>query len=88
MGGAERRGGVVRLTFDGAPIEAHAGETVAAALWAAGVRALRRSSACGEPRGIYCNMGICYDCLVRIEGRDVRACMTPVRDGLVVEGSA
>ena len=87
MSQAERRGPVVRLTFDGEPIEAHDGESVAAALWAAGVRALRRSTARGEPRGIYCNMGICYDCLVRIAGRDVRACMTPVREGLVVESA-
>ena len=75
------------MTFDGAPIEAYEGETVAAALWAAGVRALRRSTALDQPRGIYCNMGICFECLVRIDGRDVRGCVTPVRDGMIVESA-
>ena len=81
---ARRRGAVVRFSFDGREVSGHAGESVAAALWAAGVRGLRRSSARAEPRGIYCNMGICYDCLVDVGGREVRACMTAVREGLVV----
>lgn len=87
MSQAERRGPALLFTFDGEPIDAYQGESVAAALWAAGVRTLRRSSARGEPRGIYCNMGICFDCLVRIGGREVRACTTPVLDGMVVESA-
>ena len=66
------RGPVVRFTFDGTSVKAHEGETIAAALWAHGVRAVRTSGA--SPRGIYCNMGICFECLVRIDGRAVRAC--------------
>lgn len=76
------RGRSVRFTFDGEPVEAFEGETVAAALWASDVRALRQSSA--GPRGIYCNMGICFECLVQVGGRSVRACMTVVREGLEV----
>lgn len=87
MPDAEARGAVVRMTFDGAPIEAHEGETVAAALWAAGVRAVRRSTVLQQPRGVFCNMGICFECLVRVDGRDVRSCVTPVRDGMAVETS-
>lgn len=81
--GAVERGPVVRFTFDGTEVRAHEGETVAAALWAHGVRAVRSSSA--GPRGIYCNMGICFECLVRVDGRAVRSCMTLVSEGLQVE---
>lgn len=90
------RGGVERpetvtLRFAGQEIPAVIGETVAAALWAAGEIVLRRSSGSGDPRAVFCNMGICFECLVRIDGRPVRSCMTPVLgEGMVVErgGSA
>jgi aerobic-type carbon monoxide dehydrogenase small subunit (CoxS/CutS family) len=75
----------VAFTFAGAPVRARAGESIAMALWAAGRRELRRSSRDGAPRGVFCNMGICYECLVRIEGAPVRACMVAVAEGLVVE---
>lgn len=75
----------VTFTFAGRPVRARAGESVAMALWASGERTLRRSSRDGAPRGVLCNMGICYECLVRIDGALVRACMAPVRDGLIVE---
>lgn len=78
----------VRFTCDGREVQANAGATIAAALWVAGVRTLRRSRALGAPRGLYCAMGACFECLVRVDGREVRACMTPVRDGLVVETGA
>jgi len=85
--GAERHGSRLSFRFDGEVVEAWEGETIAAALYARGVRALRRSRSAAEPRGIYCNMGICYECLVRIDGREERSCMTVVRDGLNVESS-
>jgi predicted molibdopterin-dependent oxidoreductase YjgC len=75
----------VAFTFAGAPVRARAGESIAMALWAAGRRELRRSSRDGAPRGVFCNMGICYECLVRIEGAPGRACMVAVAEGLVVE---
>jgi D-hydroxyproline dehydrogenase subunit gamma len=75
----------VAFTFAGAPIEARAGDTLAMALWAAGERALRNSSKDGAPRGVWCNMGICYECLVVADGVTVRACTTVVRDGMRVE---
>lgn len=75
----------VTFTFDGRPVRARPGQTVAMALWANGEVALRNSSRTGEPRGVLCNMGICYECLVRTGGTTVRACLLPVRDGLVVE---
>ena len=83
--GVERPGSVT-FRFDGREVPAVIGETVAAALWAAGEIALRRSSGSGEPRGVFCNMGLCFECVVRIDGRLVRSCMTPVLgDGMVVE---
>ncbi|MCB9870705.1 MAG: (2Fe-2S)-binding protein [Planctomycetes bacterium] len=72
----------VAFEFDGRRIEAFAGETVATALLAAGVDALRRSARRGEPRGVFCDMGVCFECLVYREGQAVRACMEPVREGM------
>ena len=61
------------------------GETVAAALTAAGIRTLRTNER-GEPRGVFCGMGVCFDCLVRIDGRaSQRACMTKVAGGMRIE---
>ena len=76
---------MVRFTFDGEAIEARAGETIAAALLAAGRDWLRLTPVSQSRRGPFCLMGTCYDCLVRIDGETVQACMTPVSDGLVVE---
>ena len=85
MRGVVRPGDRVRFTFAGRAVEGFVGETIAAALWADQQRALRRSRVRGEPRGIFCNMGICYECLVQVDGREVRACMTTIRPGMVVE---
>jgi predicted molibdopterin-dependent oxidoreductase YjgC len=79
------RAAVVRLTFEGRQIEAREGDSVAAALLAAGVRAIRDSVVSGEPRAPYCMMGVCFDCLAEIDGVPNRqACMLPVRDGMRV----
>jgi aerobic-type carbon monoxide dehydrogenase small subunit (CoxS/CutS family) len=75
----------VEFTFAGRPVQARAGDTVAMALWAAGEHVLRQSSRDGSPRGVWCNMGICYECLVVVDGATVRACTTLVRPGLRVE---
>jgi NADPH-dependent 2,4-dienoyl-CoA reductase/sulfur reductase-like enzyme len=70
--------------FDGRTIEALTGETIAAALTANGILALRRARS-GEPRGIFCGMGVCSECLVSVDGEpNVRACMTPVRPGMKI----
>jgi sarcosine oxidase subunit alpha len=73
------------FTFDGQAIIGHPGESVAAALIANGIRSLRRSPRLDEPRGVYCGIGICFECLVIVDaGAKVRACMTPVVEGLEV----
>lgn len=79
----------VAFTFDGERVEARAGDTIAAALIAAGIDATRRSAISGTARGPYCMMGICYDCLVAVDGTPNRqACVTMVHEGLVVETQA
>lgn len=76
----------VRLLVDGEPLEAREGESVAAALLAAGRRELRRTNRRDEARGLFCGMGVCFDCLMRIDGRpNVQACLVPVAEGMRVE---
>jgi predicted molibdopterin-dependent oxidoreductase YjgC len=79
------RGAAVRLTFDGGPVDAYEGESVAAALLAADLRATRVTRRGARPRGLFCAIGACHDCLVRVDGSGpVRSCLTPVRDGMRV----
>jgi NADPH-dependent 2,4-dienoyl-CoA reductase/sulfur reductase-like enzyme len=66
------------IRFDGQPIASRPGQTVAAALTAAGVR-VWRTTRHGAPRGLFCGMGVCQDCLVTIDGRsNQRACMAKI----------
>lgn len=74
----------VSFTFDGAPQRAPAGEPLATALACAGVLGLRRSPAAGTPRGAFCFMGSCQECLVLVDGVPRQACLVPVRAGLDV----
>ncbi|MEW5723933.1 MAG: 2Fe-2S iron-sulfur cluster-binding protein [Thermodesulfobacteriota bacterium] len=83
---AIERGRKVRFTFDGRPIKAFEGETVAGALYAAGARIFSRSSKYHRPRGLFCLAGHCGQCMMRVDGLpNVRTCITPVRDGMRVE---
>ena len=82
---AVERPTLVTLRVDGAEITAHAGESVAAALLAAGIKRLGRSARADAPRGAFCFMGVCQECLVRIGGVPAQACITPVRDGMVID---
>jgi len=82
------RGRRITFTLAGRGMEAFEGETLAAALLAAGVKAFRRDRD-GRWRGPWCGMGVCYDCLLKLEDRDgahwVRACTTPVAEGMQVD---
>src|SRR5262245_52367008 len=74
----------ISFQFDGQPIPAIEGETIAAALSAAGIVAFRRTAS-GAPRGLHCGMGACFDCVVSVDGRiGQRACMTKVSDAMVI----
>ena len=74
------RGGAVTLLVDDRPVAAFAGESLATALLAAGIRTLRNSPG-GAPRGMFCGMGACQECLVEVDGIAQPACQTPVRAG-------
>lgn len=77
------------LFVDGRRIAAAPGDSVAAALLLAGIVALRMTPASGAARGLYCGMGVCFDCLVTIDGEGNRqACMIPVRDGMLIATGA
>ena len=72
----------VRFSFDGAPMDAPRGMTIGAALLANGVMSWRLTRTDGRPRGVFCGIGACFDCLVDVGGdRAVRACLVPVSDG-------
>ncbi len=74
----------IHLVFEGKPVPARPGDTVAAALSAAGHAAFRCTTA-GAPRGLWCGMGACFDCIVTIDGRpSQRACMTAAADGMSI----
>ena len=80
------RGRSLDMVVDGRSVVAYEGESIAAALFAAGVRITRWTARASEPRGYFCGMGVCQDCLVTVDGSpNVRACMTTVREGLRVE---
>jgi predicted molibdopterin-dependent oxidoreductase YjgC len=75
----------VRIRCDDREITAYEGETLSAALWAAGIRSWPGEDPAGAPaRAVFCAMGICQQCLLWVDGERVAACRTPVRAGLVV----
>ena len=80
------KGVTLVLKVDGREIRARDGDTVATALLAAGVKHIRTTPVSGAPRAPYCLMGVCFDCLVTIDGVGSRqACLVPVREGMAIE---
>lgn len=76
----------VRILVEGREVVARAGDSVAAALLASGLDFRRETAVSGAKRAPYCMMGVCFDCLVTIDGVGNRqGCMTPVADGMRVE---
>jgi predicted molibdopterin-dependent oxidoreductase YjgC len=73
------------ITFDGRQLPCRDGWTIGAALTAAGIRSWRTTRVAGRPRGLFCGIGICFDCLITVNGTpSVRACLQPARAGDVV----
>ena len=82
----DESGTTLSFTVDGQPIRARTGDTVAAAMLAAGIDHCRTTPVSGAPRAPYCLMGVCFDCLVTIDGVGSRqACLVPVQEGMKVE---
>jgi D-hydroxyproline dehydrogenase subunit gamma len=79
----------IRIVVDGVPVEATKTHMVATALLLAGIERFRTTPKTTSPRGPYCGMGVCFECLVTINGVGNRqACLVPVQDGMVVETGA
>jgi predicted molibdopterin-dependent oxidoreductase YjgC len=75
----------VVIEVDGKKIWAHEGEPIAAALMAHGLRVCRTTRRRQEPRGVFCGIGRCTDCVMTVDGRpNVRTCITPVKAGMKV----
>ena len=73
------------LRFDGRPVPVRPGQSVAAALWAAGIRAWRTTRVGGSPRGLFCGIGACHDCIATVDGQpSQRLCLIEARPGLDV----
>jgi predicted molibdopterin-dependent oxidoreductase YjgC len=84
----EPEGDRFMIDLNGRGVTAVAGQTVAAALLAAGIMAFRHTAR-SRPRGVFCGMGVCFDCLVTIDDiPDQRACMTLARPGMRISTSA
>lgn len=79
------RGRRFQLTLDGQALLAYEGETIAAAILASGRRLLRITRKRREPRSLFCNIGICHECRMVVDGTpNVRACQTLAAPGMVV----
>lgn len=82
----EAEGPTVGITIDGQPFKARDGDNVAATLLAAGIRQCRTTPVSGAARGPYCLMGVCFECLVTVDGVGNRqGCLVPVTEGMAVQ---
>ncbi|PJJ65679.1 (2Fe-2S)-binding protein [Compostimonas suwonensis] len=78
--------GALSILVDGRPLDGLRGQTIAGVLLASGELAWRRTSVAGAPRGLFCGIGVCFDCIVTVNGeRDIRACQRRAVDGDLVE---
>ena len=76
----------VNITVDGKTIKAFEGEPIASALIAVGILAFRKTIKKESPRGYFCGIGRCTDCMMIVDGvRNVRTCITPVKEGMKIE---
>ena len=77
---------LVKFTYDGKTLEGDEGEPIASALRVAGVMAHRYTAKKHEPRGVFCAIGRCTDCVMVVDGKpNVRTCITPLAEGMTVE---
>ncbi|MED4583156.1 (2Fe-2S)-binding protein [Brevibacillus choshinensis] len=75
----------VSFTFNGQHLEGYAGEPIAVALLANGIKTIRTCEVTAQPRGVYCGIGHCYECRAEVDGvSHVRTCLTPLRGGTTV----
>lgn len=76
----------VKFMFNGKEYTGYENESIAAALLANGIRTLRYHEETRTPRGIYCNIGHCFECRVKVNGKQgVRSCLTPLKENMIIE---
>jgi len=84
--GEPQKGRQITFTYNGKPMEGFEGEPIAAALKAAGVMVHRHTKKGNSPRGIFCAIGRCTDCVMVVDGKlNVRTCVTPLVEGMKVQ---
>ncbi len=84
--GEFQKGRKVKFYFDNKEMEGFEGEPIAAALLAAGVTTHRYTRKAHKPRGIFCAIGRCTDCVRIVDGEiNVRTCITPLKEGMRVQ---
>jgi predicted molibdopterin-dependent oxidoreductase YjgC len=84
--GESVKGKAIEFDFDGKKVSGYEGEPISAALKAAGVMVHRHTSKHHEPRGVFCAIGRCTDCVMVVDGKpNIRTCVTPLMEGMKVE---
>lgn len=77
----------ITVTLNATPVTTDAGQSVGAVLMGRGIKAWRTTRKEGKPRGVFCGIGACYDCLITIDGQpNQRACMVQACDSMNIEG--
>lgn len=76
----------VKIIVDDRELMVYEGEMIAAALIANGIKTFRHTKHHRKPRGIYCGIGRCTDCVMTVDGiPNVRTCITPVKEGMIIK---
>ena len=84
--GESPKGKLVKFSYDGTTLEGYEGEPIAAALKAAGIQIHRYTKKEHTPRGIFCAIGRCTDCVMVVDGvPNVRTCVTPLKAGMNIQ---
>lgn len=84
--GTQKGVNFVEILVDGEPMQAIEGEPIAAAILASGRLQLRYTNKLHKPRGVFCGIGRCTDCVMIVDGQpNVRTCVTPVKAGMIIE---
>ncbi|MGM9629736.1 (2Fe-2S)-binding protein [Butyricicoccus sp.] len=84
--GEPEKGRLVTFFYDGMPLQGYEGEPIAVALKAAGVMVHRHTKKYDRPRGVFCAIGRCTDCVMVVNGKpNVRTCVTPLEEGMTVQ---
>ena len=79
------RGRQVQIILNDKPVFTYEGELVSTVLQSEGIHIFNRKHKTGKPAGIYCGMGICYECLVNVNGvANTRACQSPIEEGMTI----